>query len=194
MLGVKKGLKYIKVKGRMTACGEYDTSSVWVRPYEAVTFMDEAGVELHFRLLFVPKRIDDNVQLDQPATFYILRFKNKDQYIGAVYAVDLKNEKSYYLDDARKVVKLLARSVSFRGQIFGEPVVFAVVIAVGGFLIGALMSSILGTFLGAFAAVAWGAFLLYPIIWNGQYAGVEEMEGSMRLEGFKVEAHLAAKY
>lgn len=191
---MKKGLKYIKVKGKMTACGEYDTSSVWVRPFEAVTFEDEAGEELHFRLLLVPKRIDDTFQVGEPATFYMLRYLKKDQYVGAVYAIDSQGGKICHLDDARKVVKLLARNVSFRGQIFGVPAAFAGLIALGGFLIGALVSSILGTFLGVSAVVAWVAFMLYPLICGHQYAGVDEMESSMRLDGFKAEAHLAAKY
>lgn len=54
MFGMKKELKYIKVTGSIVSRGEYDTNSLEMRPYTAVTIVDDQGEKLYFLRLSRP--------------------------------------------------------------------------------------------------------------------------------------------
>lgn len=187
-----KNLKYIKISGVMTACGTYDTVDVDIRPYEAVTIKDDAGEEIHFRMLMIPARLDDKFNVGQATTFYILRHKDKKgQYAGALYAINVNNEKIFYALDAWKAIKTIARITSIRGFLTSNPLVLAFLGLAGGFFFFWTTFLILENFFGlsavflAIAAVAWWLyFLLFPLFMSKKYAGESIMLETMRADGF----------
>ena len=188
-----KNFKHIKLHGEMISAGEYDTADVDIRPYEAVTLKDMHGEELHFRLLLVPKRLDDAYMLKEEVTFYLLRHKNKKgQLIGALYAIEKGNDKLYFPDHAWKAIKTVAQAGSRRGILLAIPVLFALVAPLGAFIafmIMFLLFSPLGSFIsttgGLAAAAFWVYALLFPIIKTRKYVNFEEMESIIHANGFK---------
>ena len=176
----------------MTACGTYDIVDADIRPDQAVTIKDSRGEELHFRMLMTPARLDDKFKIDQAATFYILRHKDKKgQYVGALYAIDVNNEKIFYALDAWKAIKTIARLTSTRGVLTSNPMVLAFLALSGGFFFFGItwlfLSSLFGGFtgiLGIGAAAFWIYFLLFPLIKPKIYAGESIMLETMRNDGF----------
>ena len=188
-----KNFKHIKLHGEMISAGEYDTADVDMRPYEAVTLKDVNGEELYFRLLMVPKRLDDAYKLKEEVTFYLLRHKNKKgELIGALYAIEKGGEKLYFPDQAWKAIKTVAQAGSRRGILLAIPVLFTIVAPLGAFIafmIIFLLFTPLGNFIsttaGLAAAVFWVYALLFPIIKTRKYVNFEEMESIIYANGFK---------
>ena len=192
LLPMGKNLKYIKINGVMTACGTYDAVDVDIRPYEAVTIKDDSGEEVHFRMLMIPARLDDKFNINQATTFYILRHKDKKgQYVGALYAINVENEKIFYALDAWKAIKTIARMTSTRGVLTSNPMVLAFLGVAGGLFFYLIIYLILGQIFGnyavfpGFAAAAfWIYFLLFPTFKSKLYAGESIMLETMRADGF----------
>ena len=190
---MSKKLKYIKIHGKITAMGTYDTIDVDIRPYEAVTVKDDAGDEIHFRMLMVPTRIDDKLKIDDEATFYILRHKNKKgQYAGALYAIDINGEKLFYPIDGWKAAKGLAQGLSMRYQLSRNPMVllggagFAAVFF--GFIVALIFFALIGeksaVLFGSIAGFTWIYFFMFPLVKSKRFAGQDIMLETMRVGGF----------
>jgi hypothetical protein len=202
MFGKKKELKYIKVSGAIVARGEYDASAVNSRPYTAVTIVDEQGEQLHFQALIIPKRLDDQITLNKPMHFIILRFRGKKGMVGCLLALETDGRKLLYLDEAADLIKSFTRELSTSYQVMKiNTMAFAIFAVVGGYLcVGAAMlaGAVLGKFIGsvlAFAGVGlWGAKLLYPFVQWKAYAGLPEFEALLAAEGYRAQAPVSDKY
>src|SRR5690554_7980808 len=117
---MKKSLKYITIKGKIIARGEYNTASDEYRPYEAVTFVDEHGEEVHFSYLTISKRLDQKVCLNEPSTFYIFRHRESSKASGVLYAVEHQGDKHFYPDTAIHSITSLGLKTSTRANMLME--------------------------------------------------------------------------
>jgi len=205
MYGMKRGLKYIKVSGQLVSRGEYETSIIDVRPYEAVTLIDEGGEELHFSLLHIPKRLDEHLDQGEKAIFYLLRHRSRENYVGALYAIEVGGKKIFYREIAIGLAKMLARSLSFRIQVMKNPPAFFAycffgVLAGSGiflftwYIVDLVLGRFLGGLAGCAAAAAWAVLLTYPLVRGNKYAGIAQLEQTMALEGFHSMAQPIGKY
>ena len=74
--GMGKRLKHLKIRGQLLRTGEPEVDDPDVRVYRAVTLTDDdAGEqEVHFRVMLIPRRLEDRLQANGwQGTFYVLR-------------------------------------------------------------------------------------------------------------------------
>lgn len=192
---MKKSLKYIKIKGVMTSRGEYRTASDAYRPYEAVTIIDEDGSSVHFYSLLISKRMDEDIILNEPCTFYILRYRSGDTMSGAVFAIDSKGKKIYYPDTSISAVKALATQASTRKMLLtsglGSIGIFLTVATLGAaFIIPINLYYI--TFL--FSIIGIGVFLCHPVLFPSKYIDLPQLKSILIEDGFDVEGSTNSKY
>ena len=62
--GQGKRLKYLTIRGQFMRTGEPDVDDPDVRVYRAVTLKDDdaGGQEVHFRVMFIPRRLEDALE------------------------------------------------------------------------------------------------------------------------------------
>lgn len=202
---MKKSLKYVKIQGTLKARGEFETAYEEYRPYESVTIVDNEGVEVHFTNLSFSKRMDEEVNFNDEMTFYILRINHKGKMWGVVYALDIKGKKIYYPDTALPALRQLPLRVSKRFQILIKvPVMAAIVILVGGGVLGFGLDKLISTMFylgGDLWTVPWIAgyviailWTMSPLIFRNKHAGISKMENILQTEGFTASPAAAAKY
>lgn len=191
---MKNSLKYIELRGMMISCGEYETHSVWLRPYESVTLRGVDGHELHFKILTIPKRLDEEIQLNEECTFYILRNEAGGRYVGAVYALEVGGRKLFFREDAERSVRDLGMGVTIRGNLLLNPVTGAAMVILGAWV--ALMLGLftfgdvagVGVVAGVALAAGWIFYALRPLLgWRG-LVGLDQLTESMRAAGFATPA------
>lgn len=201
MFGMKKELKYIKVTGAMVSRGEYSTGSLDMRPYTAVTIVDEQGEKLYFERLTIPKRLDDHIQLNCRMSFVIFRYRTVNGMEGSLLALEAEGQKYLFMREALVLIKSLSHAYSSRVQFIRNTQIFAVSACIGGamcFGLGFLIGSIFGEFvagLSGFVAVGfWICFLFSPIIRWKAHAGVPHFEALLSKEGFTAGPVTSDKY
>ncbi|MEL0616474.1 hypothetical protein V6243_06480 [Cobetia marina] len=191
---MKKDMKYIKIKGVMTSRGEYNTAPDEHRPYEAVTVVDEDGVRVHFHTLFISKRMDEDVSLGEPYTFYIFRYRFRSKMYGALFAIEKKGKKIYYPDTSVSVVKAIAASTSIRNyltSLHGSFLLLLAFIPLGiafAFPVNAYYLLFLATVLGGCF------FMFYPRIFPSKYIDLPQMKKVLEEDGFEVGDSGDSKY
>lgn len=197
---MKASLKYIEVRGKMIACGEYDMANVWVRPYEGVTLKDTDGEELRFKILMIPKSLDDHIVINEECTFFILRNESSGQLVGALYAVEASGQKFFYEEDAARVVRHLGMGVSIRGNLLLNPLSGTALLVLGAwvaFMLGYLpFSELLGLGLvtGAGLSVAWCCYVLKPFLGWKSFIGLKTLTDRMKETGFIGLSKASGKY
>lgn len=196
---MKDSLKYIEVRGKMIACGGYDAHSVWLRPYESVTLKDVEGHELHFKILTIPKRLDEQINLDEECTFYILRNDAAGRLVGAVYALEVEGRKLFYRDEAEKSVRDLGMGVTIRGNLLLNPITGTALVVLGSwvaFMLGFFTFSELsgvGVLVGGAMAIGWATYALRPLLGWRRFVGLDHLSAGMKEAGF-TDPVPAAKY
>lgn len=181
-------LKYIAIKGTLISKGEQRMQSTIYRPYESVSIVDTDGDEVHFRLLTLPKRLDDKVDMSKTMTFYILRYWHKENFSGVCYAIEADGEKYYYPNEAIPMLKRLGLESGARGKMLSMMPGSAITVI--GFLGGALTVGLaLGTSLdlATSSAVGFGSAVLYilmPLFFRSKAAGLSEMKAGLKAAGF----------
>lgn len=198
MFGMRRGLKYIKVAGTIQSMEDN---------FEHIIMRDNAGHELKFEAMILPKRLQDELEIGNPSVFYLLRFKGNGKMIGALYALENNGRKIYFVEDAISICKSLALQLSIRYKFlsgnnnvrFGYNAIclgigfgiFELIANFGGQLRSAnFISATLAILLtGVFGLYAW-----YPLVRRGQYAGIPELEKIMDSEGFKTPVFSNSKY
>jgi hypothetical protein len=189
---MKRGLKYIKIHGRVKSRGEYGMDHPEYRPYQSVTIVDSDGDETHFLALSFPKRLDDILEFGQIMDFYILRYRVKQKVMGIIYAVEIDGKKIFYRDAAIPALKSFALSVRFRCRyILSNPGwIFAVFLG-GGFFalplwawLGRNKVDYNGTISIAICMGLPTLYILSPIIFQRRGAAISKMLKSLKAEGF----------
>lgn len=194
---MNKKLKYIKIKGRLKARGEYLTADAEYRPYEAVTLVDNEGDEIHFHSLIISKRMDDAIDYSKEITFYILRFKNKEKMVGVLYAADTGTAKIYYPELALDALKSFALGTSFRYQFAGNVGCILFIIMFFLVVVGLILHHWLdfnGTLSMWIGGIAGALFIFYPLLTKHRRAGIEEMKSILANDGFDVDYLANSKY
>jgi len=183
---MQKGYRHIKITGILKSRGEYLTASLDSRPYEAVTFTDEEGEEIHFYTLVIPKRLDENIKLDQTTTFYVFRFRNGPAMVGVLYAIESDGEKFYYEESAIPLVESLALERSWRNKLMSSPsaTTYLVIVGVG---LNAWLHFVLGvggflSFVISFGSL--GSWLSWPVLFTSKRAGLPQMKETLSKDGF----------
>ena len=85
--GQGKRLKYLTIRGQLMCTGEPDVDDPDVRVYRAVTLKDDdaGGQEVHFRVMFIPRRLEDALEANEwRGTFYVLRHLDGQGLVGAL--------------------------------------------------------------------------------------------------------------
>ena len=190
--------KYIKITGVMKSTGDYELEHDLHRPYDAITFLDSEGVEIHFHKFLVAKRLDDTFQVGQQATFYILRSWIGGMLVGDLYAVEVGDEKHFYPDTAIPQLKDHTFSLDRRGQIagglVGAPGLFAVI---AGLAMGVVATMVVEAAGIGYEAPWWGRstlFLMFCIplvIWvfsidKEELAEINEVKADLEANGFNL--------
>lgn len=201
MFGMKKELKYIKVSGAMVSRGEYNTGSVDMRPYTAVTIVDDQGETLYFERLTIPKRLDDHIQLNRQSSFIIFRYRNANGMEGSLLALESEGQKFLFMREALVLIKSLSQSYSARVQLILSTHISAIAIVAGGalclglgFLIGSIFSKPAGVVLGLGAGGFWIYFIYSPVVRWKRHAGLSYFEGLLVEEGFTALPVTSDKY
>src|SRR5690625_4921159 len=171
MLNLRSDLfKDILIEGTITSQGEYDMLDRLRRTAEGYSIVDKDGVTVHFEGLSVPKALDDKLEVGQPISMRILRFRaKKNVNTGYVYAVKPADEERWYVDS--NCIKDLNQLISFgykRIRWPGAPV-FAFGVALLAFLpawlaVFALFGFSYGIFSGVVAAVGLLVFFGCPVV------------------------------
>lgn len=191
---MKKSLKYITIKGRMVARGEYNTASDEYRPYEAVTFVDEHGEEVHFSYLTISKRLDQKVCLNESSTFYIFRHREANKASGVLYAVECEGEKHFYPETAIHSITNLALLTSVRATMLKECLVISIFISFVYSVYRYIShdSSMLVTAVGTMAVL--GTAVCWPFINKKNRAGIPQMYKILSGDGFSTRGVVSDKY
>ena len=115
--GMGKRLKYLKIRGQLLHTGEPDVDDPDVRVYRAVTLKDDdaGGQEVHFRVMFIPRRLEDALEAnDWRGTFYVLRHLDGQGLVGALYAAEVNGQKVYEPTGGWKALKFMTAVSSRR--------------------------------------------------------------------------------
>ena len=190
--------KYIKITGVMKSTGEYELEHALHRPYDAVTFLDSEGVEIHFHKLCVFKRLDDKFKVGQQATFYILRSWIGGMLVGDLYAVSVGDVKHFYPDTAIPQLKDHTFSLDRRGQMLqagglvGAPGLFAVIAGLATGVVATMVVEAAGISYEDVGQGWWALFLMFwipPVIWvfsldKDELAEIDEMKADLAADGF----------
>lgn len=196
---MKKKLKYIKVNGSIKSKGEYSkTSGVDLyRPYEAVTIVDQEGEELHFNSLIISKRLDDNIKINQPATFYILRYRDGETLHGVVYALDLEGKKLFFPETAIKTLCEMGLQCSIRFTSGSNPFFTGFILVAIGLpvMAGLIKFFSVGFYTSGFIGLASALmFLTWPMINSKKRAGIPEMYKILQADGFDTAGNTSSNY
>ncbi|HAG73779.1 MAG TPA: hypothetical protein DCL66_16385 [Gammaproteobacteria bacterium] len=180
--------KYIKITGVMQKTGEYELEHDLFRPYDAVTFIDSEGLEIHFHKLCVYKRLDDKFKVGQQATFYILRSWIGGMLVGDLYAVEINGEKFFNPDTAIPQLEEHVFNLSSRAQV---PVIIAGLFALLAFFATCIIEVFIFpdteiNFLGWFFM-----FWVWPLMWTFSVdkegiAKIKEMKADLAADGFDI--------
>ena len=118
--GMGKRLKHLKIRGQLLRTGEPEVDDPDVRVYRAVTLTDDdAGEqEVHFRVMLIPRRLEDRLQANGwQGTFYVLRHLDAQGLVGALYAAEANGQKAYEPTGSWKALKSMATVSSRRLQV-----------------------------------------------------------------------------
>ena len=200
--GMGKRLKHLKIHGQLVRTGEPEVDDPDVRVYRAVTLTDDdAGEqEVHFRVMLIPRRLEDHLQANGwQGTFYVLRHLDAQGLVGALYAAEANGQKAYEPTGSWKALKSMATVSSRRLQVVASnPAVLTFVFLAGLLPIWMLCALLLPSSLSLLGTVAaaglYGYWLTLPMVRARTYVGFEEAERQLKAEGFDVSQALSHKY
>lgn len=133
--GMGKRLKYLKIRGQLLRTGEPEVDDPDVRAYRAVTLKDDdaGGQEVHFRMMFIPRRLEDALEANEwRGTFYVLRHLDGQGLVSALYAAEVNGQKVYEPTGGWKALKFMTAVSSRRLQIVASnPAVLTFVFLIG---------------------------------------------------------------
>ena len=200
--GMGKRLKYLKIRGQLLRTGEPEVDDPDVRVYRAVTLKDDdaGGQEVHFRVMFIPRRLEDALEANGwCGTFYVLRHLDGQGLVGALYAAEVNGQKVYEPTGGWKAMKFMTAVSSRRLQIVASnPAVLTFVFLVGLLPIWMLCAlllpgglSFIGTLVGG---AVYGYWLTLPMFRARTYLAFNDAEEQLKAAGFNVSPVLSNKY
>ena len=199
--GMGKNLKYLRIRGRILSTGEAMVDDPDVRVYLAVTLADDdaGGQEVHFRLMAIPRRLEERlVENDWAGTFYLLRYQNAQGLAGALYAAQVSGQKVYDPVGGWKALEGLRGAASVRGQLFSNALLLAFALCVVWVPLMLIVTAILPSGLSLLVTTAlcglYAYWLTFPVFRARKHLGFEQAEQQLRADGFDLTPALSPKY